>query len=168
MPAQSVQTQSAHPQSGHDQRPLLVVEDSDEDFTALLWAMHKLGRRPPVTRCLDGDDALDRLYGRGAYREALWPSLVLLDLNLPGTDGREVLAELKAAPALRRLPVVILSTSANPRDVAACAQAGANSYLLKPVNFEQFTAQLRLLLDFWLDVVTLPRPAPHTDRTETP
>ncbi|GGJ70164.1 two-component system response regulator [Deinococcus aquiradiocola] len=136
--------------------PVLVVEDSDEDFMALEWAMRKLGRTDRVLRCLDGDDALDALFGRGPYTEAVWPSLVLLDLNLPGTDGREVLAELKATPTLRRVPVVVLSTSSNPRDVAACYQSGVNSYMLKPVNFEKYTEQLGRLFEFWLGVAVLP------------
>jgi len=79
-----------------------------------------------------------------------------LDLNLPGTDGREVLAELKATPTLRRVPVVVLSTSSNPRDVAACYQSGVNSYMLKPVNFEKYTEQLGRLFEFWLGVAVLP------------
>ena len=136
--------------------PVLVVEDSDEDFMAFEWAMRKLGRTDRVLRCLDGDDALDALFGRGPYTEAVWPSLVLLDLNLPGTDGREVLAELKATPTLRRVPVVVLSTSINPRDVAACYQSGVNSYMLKPVNFEKYTEQLGRLFEFWLGVAVLP------------
>lgn len=140
--------------------PVLMVEDSDEDFEAVRWAVRKLGRELPLLRCADGDTALDWLRGEGAYagQAPLWPALILLDLNLPGTDGREVLAELKQDPRLASIPVVVMTTSANPRDVRACYAQGANSYALKPVNFEKFVEQLRLLLDFWLGTALLPQP----------
>ncbi|GGS21916.1 response regulator [Deinococcus knuensis] len=134
--------------------PVLVVEDSDEDYQATLWAMQKLGRSDLLERCTDGDDALDRLSDRARP----WPKLVLLDLNMPGTDGREVLAFIRSTPFLRPLPVVILSTSASERDVNTCYDLGANAYLLKPVNFTQYTEQLRVTLDFWLGLAQLPEP----------
>ncbi|GAA5436662.1 response regulator [Deinococcus sp. A31D244] len=136
-------------------RPVLVVEDSDEDYQATLWAMQKLERTDLLERCTDGDDALDRLSDRAQS----WPKLVLLDLNMPGTDGREVLAFIRSTPYLRSLPVVILSTSASERDVNDCYQLGANAYLIKPVNFAQYTEQLRITLDFWLGLAQLPESA---------
>lgn len=143
-----------------DPAPILMIEDSDEDFEAVRWAMRRLGRELPLLRCADGDSALELLRGEGAGAGpgALWPALILLDLNLPGTDGREVLTDLKQDPRLSLLPVVVMTTSANPRDVADCFAQGANGYFLKPVDFERFTAQLRLLLDFWLGTALLPQP----------
>ncbi len=133
---------------------LLLVEDSDEDFQAIQWALERLERTLPLDRCVNGDDAIDWLSA-----PPHWPSLILLDLNLPGTDGREVLGALRADPRTRTLPVVVLSTSASERDVNECYALGANSYLTKPVNFTQFTDQLRRTLDFWLDAAQLPNRA---------
>ena len=135
-------------------RPVLIVEDSDEDFEAMRWAMRRLERDDPLERCRDGDEATDRLQDR----DRPWPRLVLLDLNLPGTDGLEVLACIRRDPYLRALPVVVLSTSASEEDVNACYDLGVNAYLIKPVNFDRFTEQLRVTLDFWLDLARLPEP----------
>ena len=134
--------------------PILIVEDSDEDFEAIGWAMRRLERTDLLERCQDGDQAIERLQDRTRP----WPQLVLLDLNLPGTDGREVLALIRRDPYLRPLPVVVLSTSASDEDVNACYELGVNAYLIKPVNFEQFTEQLRVTLDFWLGLARLPDP----------
>ncbi|GGL00627.1 response regulator [Deinococcus radiotolerans] len=131
---------------------LLIVEDSDEDFTAIQWALNRLNRALPLDRCADGDAALTWL-----QEASNWPSLILLDLNLPGTDGREVLGALRRDARTRTLPVVVLSTSASARDINDCYALGANSYLTKPVNFAQFTNQLRLTLDFWLEAAQLPQ-----------
>ncbi|GHG28667.1 hypothetical protein CBQ26_07955 [Deinococcus indicus] len=134
--------------------PILIVEDSDEDFEAIGWAMRRLERTDLLERCQDGDQAIERLQDRTRP----WPQLVLLDLNLPGTDGREVLSFIRHEPYLRSLPVVVLSTSANEEDVNACYDLGVNAYLIKPVNFDQFTEQLRVTLDFWLGLARLPEP----------
>ncbi|MFN4250748.1 response regulator [Deinococcus sp.] len=134
--------------------PILIVEDSDEDFEAIGWAMRRLERTDLLERCHDGDQAIERLQDRTLP----WPQLVLLDLNLPGTDGREVLSFIRYEPYLRSLPVVVLSTSASEEDVNACYDLGVNAYLIKPVNFDQFTEQLRITLDFWLGLARLPEP----------
>ncbi|WP_309570346.1 response regulator [Deinococcus sp.] len=136
-------------------RPLLVIEDTDEDFEAVRWAMNRLGRSVLLERCIDGDSALCRLHDK----EQPYPGLILLDLNLPGTDGRDVLIDLKRDPVLHVLPVLVMSTSGSEQDVRACYDAGANGYLVKPVNFEQFTEQIRIMCDFWLDTAQLPVPA---------
>lgn len=136
-------------------RPLLVVEDSDEDFEAVCWALRRLGRTLPVERCVDGDAALDRLREPGRP----YPGLILLDLNLPGTDGRDVLATLKRDPHLNVLPVLIMSTSVSDSDVRGCYDAGANGYLVKPVNFEQFMEQISVMCSFWFDIAQLPVPS---------
>lgn len=138
---------------------LLLVEDSDEDFEATARSLFKISPNLTIARCVDGDDALDYLYRRGAYlgrHGSPPPTLILLDLNLPASDGREVLAEIKGDARLARIPVVVLTTSANPRDIEACYSNGANSYLIKPVNMPAFTRMLQLLCDYWFSAVTLP------------
>ena len=135
-------------------QPILIVEDSDEDFETVRWAFAKIGFEHPVVRCVTGDDALDYLQQCGKNMvNATRPLLVLLDLNLPGTDGREVLAEVKATPSLRSIPVIILTTSSNPRDVNESYAAGANAYMLKPVNLEKLVADLKAFCDYWLGAV---------------
>lgn len=139
-------------------RPLLVVEDSDEDFTALSRVFHKLGLPNPVVRCKDGDQALEYLQGHGqavGWPAAL-PTLVLLDLNLPGTDGRTVLETLKKDPRLQALPVVVFSTSSSTRDVEHCYRLGANGYLTKPIHYAALEAKIKVTLQYWLDASELP------------
>ena len=138
---------------------ILVVEDSDEQFTAVQRAFQKAGIDNPVVRCTDGDDALAFLFrtGRHAGRPASpSPSVVLLDLNLPGTDGREVLERLKADPELREIPVVILTTSEHPADIQLCYRCGASSYIIKPIRFDDFLKKIRTLKEYWFETVALP------------
>jgi two-component system response regulator len=138
--------------------PILLVEDSPEDFETTRRAFRRAGLRNPMLHCSTGDDALDFLHQRGRYTAATAPrpGIILLDLNLPGTDGRAVLAEIKAAAGLSEIPVVVLTTSADHRDVEACYQAGANSYVQKPVNLDAFMVAIQRLHDYWFDVVILP------------
>lgn len=131
--------------------PILIVEDSDEDYRALLWAMKRLKLEHQVERCADGDAALDRLRGGGRR-----PALVLLDLNLMAGDGCEVLAEIKSDEAICTIPVVVWTTSANPHDVERCYRAGANSYVLKPLDMDTFLHEVQALTRYWFDVVMLP------------
>ncbi|WP_439624344.1 response regulator [Gemmata sp.] len=142
------------------QQPILLVEDSPEDYEATVRALRRAGLANPIVRCEDGDDALDYLFHRGRYAggaDAPRPGIVLLDLNLPGTDGREVLAAAKADPTLRRIPIVVLTTSTDERDVEKCYAAGANSYISKPVDLDGFMRAIRRLKDFWFEVVIVPR-----------
>ncbi len=140
-------------------RPILLVEDNPEDYATTVRALERVGVHNPVYRCEDGDDALDYLYQRGAYdrQSAPMPGVILMDLNLPGTDGREVLAEIKADIRLKWVPVIVLTTSTDERDVRACYEAGANSYVRKPVNLSGFMDAVARLKDFWFDVAILPR-----------
>lgn len=141
-------------------QPILVVEDSPEDFEAIKRAFTRARINNPIFHVEEGDDALDYLFQRGTYadaRDAPRPGLVLLDLNLPGTDGREVLASVKSTPGLRRIPVVVLTTSSDPRDIDACYEAGANSYIQKPVDLSGFMTAMGRLKDYWLELVILPR-----------
>ena len=138
--------------------PVLVVEDSAEDFTALGRAFRKHALRNPVFRCEDGDQALEYLqgYGQLAQWPGTLPAIVLLDLNLPGTDGREVLAAIKQDPRLASIPVIIFTTSSNTRDIEECYRLGANSYLTKPVSYAGLEEKVRLIVQYWLESSELP------------
>ena len=146
----------------HQHQPILLVEDSEEDVEATVRALRKAGLANPIHHCADGDEALDYLKRRGRYADpakAPRPGVVLLDLNLPGTDGRQVLAEAKADGQLKRIPVIILTTSSDERDIQRCYDAGANSYVKKPVDFDGFLQAIRRLSDYWFEVVILPKNA---------
>ena len=141
---------------------ILLVEDSAEDVEATVRALRKAGLANPIRHCADGDDALDYLKRRGTYAQAAdapRPGVVLLDLNLPGTDGRQVLAEMKSDAALKRIPVIILTTSSDDRDIERCYDAGANSYVKKPVDLDGFMQAIQRLSDYWFEVVILPKSA---------
>jgi CheY-like chemotaxis protein len=139
---------------------LLIVEDSDEDFEALKRIIDRVSTLTlKIDRCIDGDDALDFLDRVGdyqAFENVPYPDLIILDLNLPGTDGREVLATIKQSKMLKQIPVVVFSTSSNPKDIETCYQSGANSYLLKPMNINELKESVRMLLDYWFKATVLP------------
>jgi CheY-like chemotaxis protein len=142
------------------QQAILLVEDSPEDYEATVRALRKAGLANPILRCEDGDDALDFLHRRGKYTDPAKsprPGIILLDLNLPGTDGREILDEIKRSDELRPIPVVVLTTSTDERDIERCYNAGANSYIKKPVDLDGFLRAILRLTDFWFEVVILPK-----------
>ena len=142
-------------------RPILIVEDSDEDYEAMMWAWNKGHLRAPVVRSKDGEDALDRVFRRGEYAgsdPSLTPALVMLDLNLPRTHGRAVLASIKRDADLKTTPVVILTTSQNPQDVEVCYREGANSYIVKPGHMNRLLEILQQIEGYWMEVVRLPEP----------
>lgn len=132
-------------------RALIVLEDSDEDFETLREATQSAGLHNEVHRATTGEGCL-ALVRAAAVR----PAMVLLDLNTPGMDGRGALRELKEDPVLRELPVVVLTTSANPRDLEFCYRAGANAYHIKPVRYPEHLQVLLSLLGYWLGSVVLP------------
>jgi CheY-like chemotaxis protein len=141
-------------------RPILLVEDSPEDFEITVRAFRRTNMANPIHRCTDGEDALDYLYQRGTYADpalAPRPAIILLDLNLPGTDGREVLAEIKQHERLKLIPVVVLTTSADEVDIRNCYLAGANSFVQKPVDLAGFIAAVQRLKDYWFEIVLLPK-----------
>lgn len=143
------------------QKEILLVEDNPDDveLTRLAFEEAQVANRMIVAK--DGAEALDYLFARGMYagrNPAELPSIVLLDLNLPKLDGREVLQAIRAEPATRDLPVVVLTTSAEPFDVEASYALGVNSYIQKPVDFEQFVAAVRQVGLYWL-VLNHPRVA---------
>lgn len=147
-------------QDQYQSRNVLVVEDSDEDFATLIRVIDRVSTlKITIHRCIDGDDALDFLNLEGKYSSIEVrpsPNLIILDLNLPGTDGREVLAAIKHAENLKTIPVVVLSTSSNPKDIAACYRAGVNSYMLKPMKLDHLTDSVRIMLDYWFKATILP------------
>ncbi|WP_017654493.1 response regulator [Fortiea contorta] len=142
-------------------QPLLVVEDSNEDFKMLQRLMRRLAVQNPIYRCTSGDEVLDFLYREGNYSSpnvAPRPSVILLDLNLPGIDGREILGRLKQDHSLKKIPIVVFSTSSNPQDVELCYQKGANGYLVKPMDAQELQKIVQAFVDYWLQVNTLPTP----------
>ena len=138
--------------------PILLIEDSPEDYQATVRSFRKANVENPIFRCADGEEALDFLYQRGPFADTVKaprPALILLDLNMPGTDGREVLAEIKTNASLRLIPVLILTTSAHELDIEQCYRAGANSYIQKPVEVAALFAAIVQIKEYWFDTVQL-------------
>ncbi|WP_432177131.1 response regulator [Streptomyces sp. Tue6028] len=136
---------------------VLLVEDDpgDELMTREAFEDNKIGNTLHVVR--DGEEALDFLYRRGAHTDVPQPDLILLDLNLPKYDGRQVLEKIKSDPALSHIPVVVLTTSAAEEDILRSYKLHANAYVTKPVDLDQFIAAVRQIDDFFVQVVRLPR-----------
>ena len=136
---------------------ILLVEDDpgDELITREAFEHNKLQNRLHVAH--DGQEGLDYLYRRGEFADAPRPDLILLDLNLPRYDGREVLAQIKADPELRHIPVVVLTASAAEEDLLRSYRLHANAYITKPVDFPQFAEVIRRIDNFFLHIVRLPR-----------
>jgi CheY-like chemotaxis protein len=129
---------------------ILIIEDSDEDFAAIQWALRKAGREYLLIRFKDCDTAIEHL------RNKPFPSLILLDLNLSGSSGHDTLKIIKTDAKLRIIPVVVLTTSTDPKDVEFCYFNGTSGYINKPVNFEKFSKSLKILMDYWFEAVLLP------------
>jgi CheY-like chemotaxis protein len=145
---------------GNDSQLILIIEDSDDDYIATMRAFKKANLVNPVRRCTNGDQALDYLFQRGEFSDpssAPRPHIILLDLNLPGTDGRELLRAINAEPDLKKIPVIVLTTSDAEQDIEQCYAAGANSYIQKPVDLAGFIHAIALLSEYWLEVSILPK-----------
>lgn len=140
-------------------RPIdvLLVEDDpgDELMTREAFEDNKIGNTLHVVR--DGEEALDFLYRRGQYENAPRPDLILLDLNLPKYDGRQVLKQVKSDSDLTDIPVVVLTTSAAEEDILRSYKLHANAYVTKPVDLDQFIRAVRQIDEFFVQVVRLPR-----------
>lgn len=139
---------------------ILIIEDTPEDYEACVTALTQENNvANPIVWCESGNDALDYLRKRGNYEGASHslPDLVMLDLNLPGLDGRDVLAMIKNDPNTRRLPVIVMTSSDDQVDIDRCYDAGANSYIVKPVNLDSFLAAITRLKDYWFKIVVLPK-----------
>jgi len=135
---------------------ILLVEDNPGDVRLTKEALHEGKVYSNLHWAKDGVEALEFLRRGGAYREAPRPDIVLLDLNLPKKDGREVLASIKGDPQLKRIPVVILTTSSAEEDVYRSYNLNANCYVTKPVDLDKFLQVIKSIDSFWLTVVTLP------------
>jgi chemotaxis family two-component system response regulator Rcp1 len=144
---------------------ILLVEDNPGDVRLTREALKESTTPNHLWVARDGEEAMAALRNEGHYTETPRPDLVLLDLNLPRKDGREVLQEMKVDPSLRRIPVVVLTTSESEKDVLRAYDLHANCYVVKPVDFEQFTAVVRTIESFWMTVVKLP-PLPPAGCTQ--
>ncbi len=140
--------------------PILLVEDNPADVELTLRAFKRRKLSNPVAVARDGEEALDYVHRRGVFGDgAPIPGLILLDLRLPKIDGLEVLQQLKAHPVYRNIPVVVLTTSGEDRDVARSYELGAASYIVKPVEFEKFQEVVERIDLYWI-VTNVPYPAP--------
>ena len=136
---------------------ILLVEDNPGDVRLTREALKEAKVINNLTVLKDGVEALAFLRQQGSYDNAVVPHLILLDLNLPKKDGREVLAEIKADEKLKRIPVVVLTTSQDEQDVFKSYNLHANCYVTKPVDLEQFMTVVKSIEDFWLGIVMLPK-----------
>ncbi len=136
---------------------ILLVEDNPGDARLAAEALKENKVRNNLYHVKDGVEAMDFLHRRGEYASAPLPDLILLDLNLPRKDGREVLEEIKEDSLLRSIPVVVLTTSAAERDLVQTYGQHANAYVIKPIGLEQFIEVVRAVEDFWFTVVKLPQ-----------
>jgi CheY-like chemotaxis protein len=142
-------------------RPItLLMADDDEDDRLLTKVALERSRLANDLRFVeDGEELLDYLHRRGKYADPLLsprPGLILLDLNMPRKDGREALSEIKTSPALRRIPVVVMTTSQAERDIAKIYDLGANSYVTKPVTMDSLVDVLKTIGRYWFEIVELP------------
>jgi chemotaxis family two-component system response regulator Rcp1 len=135
---------------------VLLVDDNPADIDLASDALAQCRHPHQISTVSDGEQALAFLHGEGEYAGKPRPDLVLLDLNLPRKDGRAVLAELKTDPALRRTPVVILSTSQAQQDIAHSYDLGANSYVCKPGNLHDYISAIHSIGEFWFGCARLP------------
>jgi CheY-like chemotaxis protein len=135
---------------------ILLVEDNPGDVRLTVEALKEGKVRNNLHVTEDGAAAMEFLRNQGNYEDAVRPDIILLDLNLPRKDGREVLAEIKADDDLKRIPVVILTTSKDEQDVLTTYNLHANCYITKPVDLDQFISVVRTIKTFWLTIVKLP------------
>jgi chemotaxis family two-component system response regulator Rcp1 len=135
---------------------ILLVEDNPADIRLTEEVLKGSKIRNALNVVMDGVEAMAFLRGEDKYKGFARPDIILLDLNLPKKDGREVLSEIKSDPDLRLIPVVILTTSEAEQDIIKTYDLHANCYITKPVDFDQFISVIKLIEDFWLNIVKLP------------
>jgi chemotaxis family two-component system response regulator Rcp1 len=135
---------------------ILLIEDNPGDVRLMVEALKDAKVNNNLHVASNGETAMDFLRREGEYADVPVPDLVMLDLNLPKKDGREVLAEIKEDPDLKHIPVVVITTSAAEEDILKSYKLHANCYITKPVNFEQFMKVVHSIEEFWLTVVKLP------------
>ncbi|MCE9507798.1 MAG: response regulator [Alphaproteobacteria bacterium] len=137
---------------------LLIVEDNEEDYEAITRAFKKVHLPNPIFWCKSGQEVLDflRRAGPSDNKKPLL-GLILLDLNMPGLDGRQTLQAIKEDATLKRIPVVIFTTSSNERDVQGCYQMGANAYIQKPSSFQDMIRVAESIKNYWFETALLPK-----------
>jgi two-component system, chemotaxis family, response regulator Rcp1 len=135
---------------------ILLIEDSDTDAEMTCRAFHSCVPRPRLNRVCNGLEALQYLRQEGEYGQERLPDLVLLDLNMPQIDGREVLKQIRSTPSTKTLPVIVLTTSASQVDVQLSYELNANAYVVKPIDFDELIVMIKKLNDFWATVAKLP------------
>ena len=135
---------------------ILLVDDNPGDVRLMQEALRECHLDVSLSVATDGDEALEMLKNGSPNGASRKPDLILLDLNLPGKNGREVLFEIKADPRLRRIPVIVMTTSKAEQDVHRAYNLNANCYITKPVELDEFLRVVRSIEDFWFTVVTLP------------
>ncbi|MBU0735230.1 MAG: response regulator [Pseudomonadota bacterium] len=139
--------------------PILLVEDDEDDIAITERAFKRARVSNPLYIVRDGEEALEFLKHTGRYTDpdkAPRPGIILLDLNMPGLDGREVLERIKKDPKLHYIPVVVLTTSSEEADVLGCYVKGANTYITKPVDFEGFMHAVITIGEYWLSIARIP------------
>lgn len=140
--------------------PVLIIDDSDDDFEATSRALKRSGdMRNPIDRCQNGNEAWDYLCGRASSvttKSQGLPCLIFLDLNMPGMNGLSVLSKLRSDPRMFRIPVVVMTTSDNIGDIDSSYEAGANCYVVKPVDHEELLRAAKTLKECWLGVAQTP------------
>ncbi len=139
---------------------ILLVEDSPEDAEATRRSFIKSGLLNPIVHFETGDEALTYLFESVLPSPSLsnpLPGMILLDLNIPGTEGKEVLKKIKSNSKLKKIPVIVLTTSSDERDIESCYNKGANSYIVKPVATDGLLNAISKLKEYWLEIVVLPK-----------
>lgn len=147
-------------ETGNRKKPvdLLLVEDNPGDVRLTEEALREAPFRVELRVASDGVEALDFLRRRGKFADAPRPDLILLDLNLPRINGPEVLSEIKSDPDLKRIPVLVMTTSREPQDVQKAYGLNANCYITKPILLDEFIGVVKSIENFWLETVVLPEP----------
>lgn len=138
---------------------ILLAEDDEDDYLLIAEALKESRLANRMFWVKDGEQLLDYLHRRGNYAdpaESPVPGIILLDLNMPRKDGREALEEIKSEPALRRIPIIILTTSQAEEDILRSYDLGVNSFIRKPVQFEDFVEMVKVLGKYWFEIVELP------------
>lgn len=143
---------------------ILMVDDDEEDFELVRDALESKRIKVDLYWAEDGDEAISFLLHREKYESVPTPDLILLDLNMPGKNGFDVLVDLKADEGLRKIPVVILSSSRDSRHVSRGYNIGANAFMIKPMSFDEMAGAMQSLCDYWFAVVQLPNGAAEPPR----
>jgi len=138
---------------------ILLAEDDEDDYLLIAEALQESRLANKMNWVKDGEELMDYLHRRGNFidpEESPIPGIILLDLNMPRKDGREALKEIKSDPALRKIPIIILTTSKAEEDILRSYDLGVNSFIRKPVKFEDFVEMVRVLGKYWFEIVELP------------